>query len=120
MLYSHRHAGIGEHGHLFLWAFGDWLPIFDQLLNDHLHNFVDVLERLFFSVSPRSRTVLLQSGTVSVPTIFVRLYHNLKSVRLHRLHMSHCARNREKIKMRQALAAARFARRPSGSDSVLG
>lgn len=40
------------------WPFGYWLAVFDEALDHHMHDLIDVFEGLFLAVAPRCTSLL--------------------------------------------------------------
>ena len=54
----------------------------ENVVDDHLHYLVNVVERLFFGAPPRHRTLLLKGRAVGMPTSIVRLDDYAKNIAL--------------------------------------
>jgi hypothetical protein len=76
-------AFVREYLYLVLWPVGNGNAVFAQLIDDHLHNLVDVLQGFLAGVSPRGGAVLLEGGTISVPPISIRFDNYFEGVSLH-------------------------------------
>jgi hypothetical protein len=58
---GHRSEGDGYQRLLrHLHVFGNWVAVFEQFLNHHLDDFLDMLECFLLSIAPRGRAVGLQ------------------------------------------------------------
>src|SRR6266487_4005907 len=64
-------AFVWKYLYFVLWPVGNGNAVFAQFIDDHLHDFVDVLEGFFASVSPCGSAILLQRGTRRVPPISI-------------------------------------------------
>jgi hypothetical protein len=74
---------VRQHFDVFARALRKGNAVLDEFPDNHPDYFVDMLEGLLLRVAPRGSAVLLQSRTVGVPAIVIRLHHYFKTVGLH-------------------------------------
>ncbi len=61
----------------------DWNRVFLQLLNHHLHDFLDMFQGFFLRSSPSRAAILFQSWGVGVPAVAIGLDDDSEGVGLH-------------------------------------
>ena len=80
---GHGNAFARKHLYFVLWTVRDGNAVLAQFVDDHLHDFVDVLQSLLAGVSPRGGAVLLERGAIRVPPVRVWFHNNFEGVGLH-------------------------------------
>jgi hypothetical protein len=76
-------AFVGKHLYFIFWPVRDGNAVLAELVDDHLHNFVDMPHGFLAGVSPRGGAVLLQGGTISVPPVGIGFCNYFEGVGLH-------------------------------------
>src|SRR5260370_30638938 len=74
---------VGKHLYFVFWPVGDGNAVVAELVDDHLHDFVDVLQGFLAGVSPGGGAVLLERGTISMPPISIGFDNYFERVGLH-------------------------------------
>ncbi len=74
---------VGKHLYFVFWPVGDGNAVVAELVDDHLHDFVDVLQGFLAGVSPGGGAVLLEGGTISMPPISIGFDNYFERIGLH-------------------------------------
>src|SRR5579871_2848577 len=81
--YGYSNALAGKNLNIILGPGGNSKTVLTQLVDDDLHDFVNVLHRFLASVSPRSRSAFLKRRAICVPPVGVGFHDHSECVGLH-------------------------------------